>query len=190
LTNDVHVQVTKILDIGAVIELPGGKTALIHISELSVEPVTTITSVVNVDDLVDVMIISADPRKTRASMAALMREKLGLPAISKGRGRGLDEMGRGGSQGRPVRVRGGPRGSDGGETETASFLSSSDEGGSSGLYDKYSDGGRGSEERRRGPATRHRVLHESSGRLQEDGGKLEVASATDSDDAGSSVSES
>jgi hypothetical protein len=47
---------------------------------------------VDADDLVDVVIISADPCKMLGSTAALMPAKLGLPAINKGRCRGLNEM--------------------------------------------------------------------------------------------------
>lgn len=91
------------------VELPGGRDSLVHISELSMEPVEKTQDAVNVGDTVDVYILSSMANGTRASIAALERIKQGLPAAlerkrrsngagsSRGRGRG---GGRGRGQGR------------------------------------------------------------------------------------------
>jgi hypothetical protein len=189
--------VAKILDIGAIVELPGGKTALIHISELSIEPVTTVSSVVSLNELVDVMIISVDPRGIRASTAALMREKLGLPAITRygggGRGRGRGRTG----PGRP-----GPAGGRGGrsggrdfhaemsETDSATDVAfSADETTTSGVFEKFGRSGEGRGRGREGEggttqqSSRHPAVR-GANQLQDEGAvKLEVSSASDSDEA-------
>lgn len=103
--------VLEVRDIGAVVELPGGRDALVHISELSMEPVERAADAVKVGDAVDVFILSSTPSSTRASMAALERIKQGLPPAperkrraegnggGRGRGRG-DRRGRGRGRGR------------------------------------------------------------------------------------------
>lgn len=103
------VQVLEVKDIGAVVELPGGRDSLVHISELSMEPVEKTQDAVKVGDAVDVYILSSSANSTRASIAALERLKQGLPAAverkrrsdgngsTRGRGRG---GGRGRGQGR------------------------------------------------------------------------------------------
>ena len=103
------MQVLEVRDIGAVVELPGGRDALVHISELSMEPVERAADAVKVGDAVDVFILSSTPSSTRASMAALERIKQGLPPAPErkrraegnggGRGRG-DRRGRGRGRGR------------------------------------------------------------------------------------------
>lgn len=105
------MQVLEVRDIGAVVELPGGRDALVHISELSMEPVERAADAVKVGDAVDVFILSSTPSSTRASMAALERIKQGLPPAperkrraegnggGRGRGRG-DRRGRGRGRGR------------------------------------------------------------------------------------------
>jgi hypothetical protein len=189
------IQVAKILDIGAIVELPGGKTALIHISELSIEPVTTVSSVVSLNELVDVMIISVDPRGIRASTAALMREKLGLPAITRTGGGG---RGRGRGRGGPGRGRGGRSGgrdfhAEMSETDSATDVAfSADETRSSGLFEKY---GRSGESRGRGREGEGGTTQQSSrhpagrgaNQLQDEGAvTMEISSASDSDEADAS----
>ena len=97
------VQVLQVRDIGAVVELPGGHDALVHISEMSMEPVEKTQDAVAVGDFVDVFILSSTANSTRASIAALERIKQGLPAVverkrrssSNGGGRGGHNNGRG-----------------------------------------------------------------------------------------------
>lgn len=99
------MQVLEVKDIGAVVELPGGRDALVHISELSMEPVEKTLDAVKVGDAVDIYILSSTANSTRASIAALERIKQGLPAAlerkrrSDGNGGGRGR-GRGGGRGR------------------------------------------------------------------------------------------
>lgn len=102
----VWVQVLQVKDIGAIVELPGGKDALVHISELSMEPVESVAATVKVGDEIDVMITGCSGNSTRASVAAIERVAKGLPMVEKrtrrrpedssgGRGRGGRGRGRG-----------------------------------------------------------------------------------------------
>lgn len=77
------VQVAAVKDIGAIVELPGGKDALVHISELSMEPVESVAAAVKVGDEVDVMIVGLQGNSTRASVAAIERVAKGLPMLEK-----------------------------------------------------------------------------------------------------------
>ena len=45
----------KVLDIGAVFELPGGRDCLVHISELSHEPVESVAAAVSVGDVLSLI---------------------------------------------------------------------------------------------------------------------------------------
>eukprot|EP00892_Ulva_mutabilis_P002428 jgi/Ulvmu1/12186/UM085_0050.1 len=110
-------KVLQARDIGAVVELPGGHDALVHISELSMEPVEKTQDAVNVGDLVDIFIISSSSNSTRASIAAVERIKKGLPAVLE-RKRRTDGNGgsRGGRDGVRGRSRDGGRGRGGGRS--------------------------------------------------------------------------
>jgi predicted RNA-binding protein with RPS1 domain len=105
-------------DMGAIVDLPGGKDALVHISELSLEPVESVAAAVKIGDEIDVMIIGLVGNSTRASVAAIERVAKGLPMLEKRTrqrpkaesdaprgqggtaGRARDSRGRGDSRGR------------------------------------------------------------------------------------------
>jgi hypothetical protein len=76
------MQVTQILNIGALVELPGGKTALIQISDLSVELLISITSVANAGDPGNAkVIISADPRNMLLTECLIVRESTAVSVL-------------------------------------------------------------------------------------------------------------
>lgn len=55
-------KVTGITNFGAFIELPGGVTGLVHISEIAEEYVKDINDFLKINDRVKVKVISVDPR--------------------------------------------------------------------------------------------------------------------------------
>ncbi len=74
--NDVYTgKVVNILDFGAFVDLPGGRTGLVHISEFANERIAKVTDVVQLDDEVKVMVIGYDPRgKLKLSYKAVDQE--------------------------------------------------------------------------------------------------------------------
>ncbi len=60
--NILEGKVTGITNFGAFIELPGGLTGLVHISEIAEEYVKDINDFFKVSDRVKVKVISVDPR--------------------------------------------------------------------------------------------------------------------------------
>ena len=93
------MQVTRIIDDrGAIVGLAGGRDALIHISELSIEPVERVEDVVKVGDIVTGIVISDAMGKYRVSMADIKRAELGL--TPKDRSRPMGGRGRGDGRGR------------------------------------------------------------------------------------------
>ena len=61
-------KVTGITKFGAFVELPGGRTGMVHISELSWSRIKTPAEVCKVGDTMDVYIISFDPEKKKISL--------------------------------------------------------------------------------------------------------------------------
>jgi len=55
-------KVTGITNFGAFVELPGGETGLVHISEIAEEYVKDVNDFLHVNDIVKVKVISVDPR--------------------------------------------------------------------------------------------------------------------------------
>ncbi len=70
----VRGKVSKIMDFGAFVELLPGVEGLVHISELSLKRVGSVSEVVQEGDWVDVMVLAVDPtgRKISLSMKQLM----------------------------------------------------------------------------------------------------------------------
>lgn len=58
----IEGKVTGITSFGAFVELPDGKTGLVHISEIAEEYVKDINDFLKVNDMVKVKIISVDPK--------------------------------------------------------------------------------------------------------------------------------
>lgn len=126
-------------DIGAIVELPGGKDALVHISELSMEPVESVAAAVKVGDKIDVMIVGQSGNSTRASVAAIERVAKGLPMVEKRTRRSPDGESRGGRGGRG-RGRGGRDGGrDGGRGRNGGRARDGDRGGDNRPYNRSSD---------------------------------------------------
>jgi len=60
--------VVKLLDFGAVVEFPGGKSGLIHVSELKDEFVEDVKSVLKEKDVVKVKVLKVENGKTSLSL--------------------------------------------------------------------------------------------------------------------------
>jgi len=58
----VQGKVTGITNFGAFVELPDGEVGLVHISEIAEEYVKDINEFIKVNDLVNVKVISVDPK--------------------------------------------------------------------------------------------------------------------------------
>jgi len=58
----IEGKVTGITSFGAFVELPDGKTGLVHISEIAEEYVKDINDFLKVNDMVKVKVISVDPK--------------------------------------------------------------------------------------------------------------------------------
>lgn len=116
LTSEVEVgqkyrgKVVRTAPFGAFVQLYPGKDALVHISELSVDRVPSVTSVVNVGDELEVIVIEIDGMgKVGASVRALLEQDPnfeGEPRASRQRGPDTDSRsdyrrgGGGGNRGR------------------------------------------------------------------------------------------
>jgi transcriptional accessory protein Tex/SPT6 len=92
------LQILRVIDSGAIVELPGGRDAYVHRSELSIEVVDAVAEAVASGDAVDVMITATGPRSTSASIAAVERQKRGLPPMPPQRAQATGG-GRGGGRG-------------------------------------------------------------------------------------------
>ncbi|SFR04496.1 S1 RNA-binding domain-containing protein [Desulfoscipio geothermicus] len=55
-------KVTGITNFGAFVELPGGETGLVHISEIAEEYVKDVNDFLHINDTVKVKVISVDPK--------------------------------------------------------------------------------------------------------------------------------
>lgn len=119
--------VTGITHFGAFISLPGGKTGLVHISEVADAYVRDIKDFLKENDPVKVKIISYDgANKIGLSVRQAQPKPAGAPPFARsGPGGG---MGGGGGGGRPMGGRGGrgaPRGTF--EDKLARFMKEADE---------------------------------------------------------------
>jgi polyribonucleotide nucleotidyltransferase len=102
--------VTRIMNFGAFVGLPGGKEGLVHISELAPGRVESVTDVVQIGDTIEVKVVEID-RMGRVNLskvqADLERGRISKEDLAQRAPRAPAGSGRGG--GRPDRNRGGGR---------------------------------------------------------------------------------
>ncbi len=58
----VEGRVTRVMEFGAFVELPGGETGLVHISQIAHEYVKNVRDFLNEGDIVQVMVLGRDPK--------------------------------------------------------------------------------------------------------------------------------
>ena len=68
-------KVTGITKFGAFVELEGGETGLVHISEIANKFIRHPSEIVKVGDVVDVAVLDVDPAKKRISLSMKQARK-------------------------------------------------------------------------------------------------------------------
>ena len=136
----VQGKVTGITNFGAFIELPGGKTGLVHISEVADSYVKDVNDHLTVGDVIEVKVISEKEGKIALSIKQTVDKPEGQSANSRRPRQGRDD--RNSKNGRP---KGNFKPKESFEDKMANFLKSSEENLSTLKRSKESkQGGRGS----------------------------------------------
>jgi len=76
----VEGRVTRVMDFGAFVELPGGESGLVHISEIAHEFVKNVRDFLNEGDIVEVFVLGRDEKgRLDLSIKELMEKPIDPP---------------------------------------------------------------------------------------------------------------
>ncbi|WHY84100.1 S1 domain-containing RNA-binding protein [Neobacillus novalis] len=120
----VQGKVTGITNFGAFVELPGGSTGLVHISEVADSYVKDVNDHLKVGDLIEVKVISEKDGKTALSIKKAIDRPEGQPSSYSQR---PPRQGRADSRSKDFRSKGSFKPKENFEDKMAKFLKSSEE---------------------------------------------------------------
>lgn len=120
----VQGKVTGITNFGAFVELPGGTTGLVHISEVADSYVKDVNDHLKIGDVVEVKVISEKDGKTALSIKKAIDKPEGQTSSYSQR---PQRQGRGDSRSKDFRPKGNFKPKESFEDKMAKFLKSSEE---------------------------------------------------------------
>ncbi|MFJ5716985.1 S1 domain-containing RNA-binding protein [Neobacillus sp. NPDC093127] len=120
----VQGKVTGITNFGAFVELPGGSTGLVHISEVADSYVKDVNDHLKVGDLIEVKVISEKDGKTALSIKKAIDRPEGQPSSYSQR---PPRQGRADSRSKDFRSKGSFKPKENFEDKMAKFLKASEE---------------------------------------------------------------
>jgi len=120
----VQGKVTGITNFGAFVELPGGTTGLVHISEVADSYVKDVNDHLKIGDVVEVKVISEKDGKTALSIKKAIDRPEGQTSSHSQR---PQRQGRGDSRSKDFRSKGNFKPKESFEDKMAKFLKSSEE---------------------------------------------------------------